>query len=180
MGKRDGDKHPREPHDFYPTEPKASSVLRSWIGGAWCYEPCAGDGALLDTLGQLGVVWVGASDIAPRRSDIASLDALELTKADVASVDLLVTNPPHNRELLHRLLEHFRELKPSYLLLPWDWFATQQARPYLAYCSWVMPIGRMRLIAGSPHQGFDNYAWARFEQWPTRTTLHTIPGDERE
>ena len=50
------------------------------------------------------------------------------------------------------------------LLLPADWLFTVQAVPYLAACSTIVPIGRMKIIEDSPGNGFDNFIWARFER----------------
>ena len=44
-----------------------------------------------------------------------------------------------------------------------DWKETQQSAPYIKFCSHILPIGRLRWIAGSKHTGKDNYAWFKFD-----------------
>jgi hypothetical protein len=180
MSKRLG-KHERRERDWYPTPLKAALPLLSHLAaGVTFYEPCAGDGRLIDHLDCNGIRCTGASDIRPLRGDIRAMDALELTELDCDGADLIITNPPHERSLMHALINHLRQLRPTWLLLPADWIFTKQAVPYLEFCRIVVPIGRMKIIDGSPTNGFDNYVWARFER--SRTECPRIdcwPADER-
>ena len=167
MSKRLG-KHKRRERDFYPSPYKAVlPLLPQLAAGATFYECCAGDGRLIDHLAFHGFRCTGASDIRPMRGDIHTMAALDLTELDCEGADLIITNPPHDRPLMHALIDHLRQLRPTWLLLPADWIFTRQAGPYLAFCKVIVPIGRMKIIEGSRTNGFDNYCWARFEQGQT-------------
>jgi hypothetical protein len=138
-------KHERRERDFYPTPYKAVLFLLPHLAaGATFYECCSGDGRLIDHLALHGFRCTGASDIRPIRGDIHAKDALDLTELDCEGADLIITNPPHDRPLMHALIDHLRQLRPTWLLLPADWIFTRQAGPYLAFCKVVVPIGRMK------------------------------------
>ena len=70
---------------------------------------------------------------------------------------------PTPATLMHRLIEHFQDIAPTWLLLETDWAATLQAAPYLPHCSDIVTIGRVKWIEGSKHTGKDNHAWYRFD-----------------
>ena len=84
MGKRS--EFDRITRDFYPTPPAAVEPLlphlQKWDVRQFC-EPCAGDGQLIDTLEQAGLMCCYKSDIEPRRSDIVQHDALELEEMKI-------------------------------------------------------------------------------------------------
>lgn len=88
----------RQEDDWYPTPPEVTHGLLNFfrlksMGDIW--EPCAGDGAIIDVLKErLPGSRVWASDINPRRSDIAKHDFLAL-KGPIAQRDAtIITNPP--------------------------------------------------------------------------------------
>ena len=64
---------------------------------------------------------------------------------------------------MHRLIEHFQRIAPTWLLLETDWASTQQAAPFMPYCSDIVTIGRVKWIEGSKYTGKDNHAWFRFD-----------------
>jgi hypothetical protein len=86
-------------------------------------------------------------------------------------IDAVVTNPPNTRELMHRLIEHFQRIAPTWLLLDSDWASTRQAAPFLPHCSDIVAIGRVKWIEGSKHTGKDNYAWYRFHAGHTTSSI---------
>jgi len=69
-----------------------------------------------------------AGDIA------AGQDALKLDYS-YGGADCICTNPPWSRDVLHRLIEHFQNIAPTWLLLDSDWAQTKQAAPFLPSCS---------------------------------------------
>jgi hypothetical protein len=104
--------------------------------------------------------------------DISSgQDALELDHYGAA--DAIITNPPYTRDPMHRLIEHFRCIAPTWLLLPADWVSTLQAVPYLAYCSDIVTIGRVKWFENSRYTSKDNFAWYRFDaKYKGATAVH--------
>ena len=60
------------------------------------WEPSAGCGLMLDQLEAAGVRVLAATDIEPRRDDIAQLDLLTASEM-IAGTDAIVTNPPWGR-----------------------------------------------------------------------------------
>lgn len=123
-------------------------------------EPCAGDGALVRHLEGIGLRCVYAGDIC------AGQDALALDQYGAA--DAIITNP---REVMHRLIDHFQHIAPTWLLLDSDWASTRQAAPFLSSCSDIVAIGRVKWIEGSKYTGKDNHAWFRFDARHSRGAI---------
>lgn len=165
MGKR-SDK-PRRADDKYLTPAAAVLPLVPFLTpGMTFVEPCAGDGRLVRHLSAHGLRCVWSADIRPlsvlvRRGH----DALT---APLPPCDAVITNPPWSRHLLHPMIDRFRRHAPTWLLFDADWIHTVQARPFAAYCSHVVSIGRVRWIEGTDMTGKDNAAWYRFTHEPTR------------
>jgi hypothetical protein len=167
MSKRAEDAYERKEHDAYFTPPKAIYPLVVHLRREHVYsfaEPCAGDGAMVVALEQAGFTCGYAGDIQTGQ------DAFSLNQHNVASCDCIITNPPYDRKIMHPLIDIFRRLKPTWLLLESDWLFTIQSTPFMLHCSDVVPIGRVRWIPGSDSDGFDNYAWCRFDIYPHATT----------
>lgn len=163
MGKRsDFDRIPR---DFYPTPREAVLPLLPHLPATFTYwEPCAGNGALIDALpGQV----VLPTDIEPRRADIHRLDAL----TDLChGPDLIITNPPWDRKVLHPMIAHFSAHLPTWLLFDADWMHTRQAAPFMPWLRKVVSVGRVKWIPDSKMTGKDNCAWYLFDQSGTGQT----------
>lgn len=147
----------RRPRDFYPTPLAAALPVVEWLepDGLAFAEPCAGDGDLVRHLELAGLRCAYAGDI--KNGD----DALDWVPA--RGVEMIVTNPPWHRPLLHALITHFVSTGlPTWLLIDADWAHTRQAAPFLFDCTDIVPIGRVKWIPGSPSAGYDNVAWYRF------------------
>ena len=156
MGKRSN--FERREADFYPTPAKAVAPLIPFLhasGVRTFAEPCCGEGDLVRHLESFGLRCVHAGDISTGQ------DALALDY--YGACDAIITNPPHIRELMHRLIEHFQRIAPTWLLLDQDWSATKQAVPYLGACTDIIAIGRFVWIPGTKDSGKDNFAWYRFD-----------------
>jgi Predicted DNA modification methylase len=162
MGKRSN--FERNERDFYPTPREAVYPLLPFVRGTTFYEPCCGDGALIDHLCGFGLDCVGASDIEPLRKGQVRLNALELEESDLKSVHSIITNPPWERPLLHAMIERFRNLRNTWLLFDADWMHTRQSSEHMKYCSRIVSIGRVRWIPGSASVGKDNCCWYEFQK----------------
>jgi predicted nucleic acid-binding Zn ribbon protein len=88
-------------------------------------------------------------------------DALALDS--YGTIDAIITNPPYSRELMHKLIVHFQQIAPTWLLLEMDWLSTKQAAPFMVSCTSVLPIRRVKWVEGSKHTGKDNFGWYRFK-----------------
>lgn len=160
MSKRAGQFVRRE-RDFYPTPEKAVLPLLPHLPrGATFYEPCAGDGALINHLVKHGMICAGGSDICPQRADIRRADALSLN--DFGCADLIIVNPPWTREILHPMILHFQRIAPTWLLFDAGWMSTKQSAPFLDQCSHIVAVGRLCWIPGTTMTGKDDCAWYRF------------------
>src|SRR5262249_4185034 len=154
MGKRSN--FERREADFYPTPLAAVVPLIPYLRGIRSFaEPCAGDGDLVRHLEAFGLRCVYQGDVRAGR------DALAVNSYGAAAV--IITNPPYTRDLMHRLIEHFARIAPTWLLLELDWASTRQAAPFMPSCSDIVAIGRVKWIEGSKHTGKDNYGWFRFD-----------------
>lgn len=169
MGKRSS--FERKPRDFYPTPKDAVWPLAAHLPVTMSYcEPCAGDGALvhhLDDIGDdIGLNWrlTRALDVEPRASWIRERDALQLVENDLEGADVIITNPPWNRNLLHPMIMHFTHLRPTWLLFDADWAHTKQAMPFLPLLREIVSVGRVKWIPGSKNTGKDNCCWYLFDR----------------
>jgi len=142
--------------DFYVTQWDAVVPLIPHLSGINAFaEPCCGDGALVRHLEAIGLRCVYFGDIRFGK-DALAFDSY-------GEVDAIITNPPYTRELMHRLIDHFQKIAPTWLLLEFDWIATQQAKPFMRTCSDVVVIGRLRWFPETKNKGKESYAWCRFD-----------------
>ena len=140
MGKRSS--FERTPRDFYPTPAAAVPPLIPFLRGVRTFaEPCCGDGALVRHLESFGLRCVYAADIATGQ-DALALDTY-------GDADVIITNPPYTRELMHRLIAQFRQIAPTWLLLPADWMHNLHAAPFLPSCLPAPISSRSAACAGS-------------------------------
>ena len=129
-------------------------------------EPCAGDGTLVDHLEKNNMKCVFKSDIEPQREDIKKQDAMDLHFFHVMETDLIITNPPWDRKILHPLLLHLMEVGvPTWLLFDADWMHTKQSVDYLPYLRKIVSVGRVKWIADSQNTGKDNCCWYYFDKF---------------
>jgi len=150
----------RVERDFYPTPREAVVPLLRHLAPATRFvEPCAGNGALIDILTAEGHVCARAWDLEPQRSDIDRRDALTRL---VGNIDCFITNPPWDREILHRLIPHLSSQHPTWLLFDADWIHTRQSRPFLPLLHRIVSVGRVKWIPDSKMSGKDNCAWHLF------------------
>lgn len=171
MGKRSD--FERNPRDFYPTPLEAVVPLIPHLHYAGSFaEPCAGDGSLIRHVEELDkyIACALAWDIEPQANWIEKRDAFELR--DMDSFDCIITNPPWSRDVLHLMIDHFRNIAPTWLLIDADWAYTKQAKPYLKYCSDIVVVGRVKWIPESKMTGKDNCAWYQFQKEEEWTRFH--------
>src|SRR6186997_1595514 len=154
MGKRSS--FERIPRDFYQTPFSAVPPLIPHLRGIRTFaEPCCGDGALVRHLEANGLRCAYAGDI------LTGQDALALDRYGEA--DAIITNPPYTREPMHRLIAHFQRIAPTWLLIDYDWSATNQAAPVMPCCSDIVILPRLKWFEDSKDTGKDNHAWYRFD-----------------
>lgn len=162
MGKRSN--FERIERDFYKTPQKAVEPLIPFAKNATFFEPCAGDGQLSDFLVKFGLKCLGESDICPQVDRIETKNALEIKETDLNNAELIITNPPWDRKILHPIILNFRKLRPTWLLFDADWMFTKQAIPYLPHCSKIVSIGRVKWMPDSKYTGKDNACWYLFDE----------------
>jgi len=142
--------------DFYPTPLAAVLPLLPHLNGTKRFaEPCVGEGDLMNHLEAHGLECVYAGDIDDDRDALA--------RDSYGDIDAIITNPPHTRDVMHQLIEHFQKIAPTWLLIDFDWAANAHSAPYLRYCSDIVVIGRVKWIENSKHTGKENYSWYRFD-----------------
>jgi hypothetical protein len=148
----------RRKYDAYATPEAAVLPLLPWLKQSQVRtfaEPCAGDGALVRHLMRAGLKCVYEADI------IEGKDALATRNYN--KPDVIITNPPWTRSILHPLIIHFRTIAPMWLLFDQNWIGTKQAVPFLSSCSDILPIGRIIWIEGTSTPGKDDSAWFKFD-----------------
>ena len=166
MGKRSN--FERRPRDFYPTPFAAVDPLIEHLPNKFTFsEPCAGDGQLCRHLEYFGGICTWASDIEPQLQGIARNDYTEIGAHEVLESKFIITTPPWDRKILHPMIEHFKSLKPTWLLFDADWMHTRQSREYMKYCSMIVSVGRIKWFGNMT--GKDNCAWYLFDKETTST-----------
>jgi hypothetical protein len=164
----------RRKHDKYYTPFEAvGPLIPHLISAAGFVEPCAGDGRLVEHLQLYGLKNTYSCDIEPDDPDcwIDKRDAMTLTSADMGLADYIITNPAWSRDILHPMIDHFRQLRPTWLLFDADWMHTKQAAPYLEYCSDIVSVGRVSWMENGKG-GMDNCAWYCFRKNLYLPTFH--------
>ena len=159
MGKRSDVE--RKPRAFYPTPFEAVEPLIKHLPRQFGFaEPCAGDGALCGHLEHYGGVCMWASDIEPQHKGIHKEDYETIGELECLESDFIITNPPWDRKILHPMIDHFRKIRPTWLLFDADWMHTKQASPYLFNCEKIISVGRIKWFGNMT--GKDNCAWYLF------------------
>lgn len=151
------------------------------------WEPCAGEGRLVDALGAGGHTCVAATDIRPRDEWIYRLDAMQATAEDVETTgaEMIITNPVWSRPLLHAMIDHFSKILPTWLLFDAAWMHTEQdmiarkhgvktAPQLLEHCHKIVSVGRLIWIPGTTMAGKDDVCWYLFDQNTPRSTVDPI------
>lgn len=161
MGKRSS--FERKPRDYYRTPIEAVEPLRPFLQETQNFcEPCAGDGALVRSLQAIGLTCSGSYDIEPQHSDIWVQDARLLEEYHLFDADLIITNPPWDRAILHPLIETFSDMRPTWLLFDSDWVHTKQSIHFLPRLRKIVSIGRVKWFDKTA--GKDNACWYLFDK----------------
>jgi len=170
MGKRSN--YERIERDFYPTPYEAVEPLIPHLPTKFDFiEPCAGNMALALHLCKHGGFPTIMCDIEPQHVDVIKRDAFDISLDDLTSTiepEYIITNPPWSREILHPMIDHFREIAATWLLFDADWMHTRQASPYLPYCRKILSIGRVSWM-GNGISGMDNCCWYEFVNYKVTT-----------
>jgi hypothetical protein len=162
MGKRSS--FERKARDFYPTPYEALLPLLPYINNITRYcEPCAGDGQLIASLTKNGYLCASSYDIEPQNSSIKTKDACNLTKDDLCGADVIITNPPWDRSIMHNIIKHCMTLIPSWFLFDADWMHTKQSSELMQHCQKIVSVGRVKWIPNSKMTGKDNCCWYLFD-----------------
>lgn len=125
-------------------------------------EPCAGEGKFIEHLDR-EAPWMQcgyANDIDWFDGE----DAIEGKALEAARdrYDVICTNPPWRRDLLHPMITRFIGIAPVWLLYDADWAHTKQARPFMRQCVKIVSVGRLKWIPDTTMSGKDNCAFYLF------------------
>ena len=166
MTKRALGKFERRPRSLYSTPPRGVVPLLPHLRPSDIIaEPCYGAGDLTRALRAAGHCVAYQSDI------LTGKDAMTITRGDLGLCNLIVTNPPWDREILHPMVDRFAAMLPTWLLLDADWMHTRQAADHMTRCSRVVSVGRISWL-NNGISGFDNCAWYRFESYRVATVFY--------
>lgn len=161
MGKRSD--FARIERDFYPTPESAVLPLIPHLApGTRFIEPCAGNGALVRWLGKHGVTCQTAFDIEPADFTVERRDAM--SDWFTCGADVIITNPPWARPILHPMIEHLSARLPTWLLFDADWMHTRQSAPLMPLCRKIVSVGRVKWFPDTTMTGKDNAAWYLFDR----------------
>jgi len=159
LGKRSN--FDRNPRDYYPTPEAAVIPLLPYLPPETHFiEPCAGDGRLVRHLEKFGHRCGYACDIEPQADGIDTRDILFFGNR-LPETEMIITNPPWERETLHAMIDALRVQAPTWLLFDADWMHTAKAAPYLPYCQRIVTVGRVSWMENGT-SGMDNCCWYLF------------------
>jgi hypothetical protein len=162
MGKRSN--FERNPRDYYRTPREAVFPIWTYLQDHQTFcEPCAGDGALIRSLHEIGLTCSSAWDIEPQEGGIGIQDACDLTEEHLNDADLIITNPPWERKILHSLIPQFSDLRPTWLLFDSDWVHTKQSIPFMPRLRKIVSVGRVKWFDKTA--GKDNACWYLFDRY---------------
>jgi hypothetical protein len=172
MGKRSDEV--RIPKDkYYTWDGRAYPIIAPHLAEySYFLEPCAGGGDMIVALEAMGLQCVGAGDIEPTGPvGPASWDGKieqrpyeDSPMDEIEACDLIITNPPWKRSMLHPFLDWVIELgKPAWLLIDSNWSFTKQARPFLRHCAMIVPTPRLKWIPDTAHNAMDDTSWYLFK-----------------
>lgn len=159
MGKRSN--FDRIPQDAYHTvDPRAVEILQPHLADKVKFaEPCVGKGYMVKWLSRYGHECVYEHDIKLGK------DALDTTEEDLSRADMIITNPPYTRPLMHSMIQHFSSLRPTWLLLDADWLYTFQSADLVRErLVSRIALPRLRWIEGTKSSGKENSAWYLFDK----------------
>jgi hypothetical protein len=128
--------HVRHDRDFYRTPEWVTSALLRALDlpkNLTIYDPCAGDGAILNVCRARGYENVHGTDIEPRKElDIAKKDFLQ-TKGHIPNIDVCIMNPPfsHLREFVTRALQAFGPRCTLAILMRDGAASTKRSKPFM-------------------------------------------------
>lgn len=159
------------PRDLYKTPRAAFLPLIPHLPPRFRFcEPCAADGEFIyHVLSTTDGHCTNSFDIEPLHCRIKQGNALTMTKADLKGADFILTNSPWDRKIFHPLLDHWRTLCPSWVLIDAGWMFTKQAKPYMEYCAKVVPIGRVKWFPDTKMTGKEDCVWLYMGQEKTQT-----------
>jgi hypothetical protein len=118
MGKRTrhitGKTHALRPRDFWPTIDRRCIPPLLWHlrDGVEYGEPLAGGGHLIILLNETSARCVYAADLKPSAYGVVEADALTATVP--ADAEVIITNPPWTRAILHKLIVALSDQKPTW------------------------------------------------------------------
>lgn len=158
----------RRERDFYVTPPEAVLPLVPHLPRVPTHyvEPCAGDGALIRALAQHWP-WGTCSlalDLEPQADHIERGDAFEIKQT---TAHLFISNTPWSSpgskgEPAIGLALHLSSLRPTWLLLPWEFAANRYFSKIEDRCARIVPVGRVSWM-GNGVPGKDSCAWYLFD-----------------
>jgi hypothetical protein len=164
MGKRSD--FERVPQDRYLTPWDAMRFLAPHLPKAFTFaEPCAADGQLIRWLSALGGTCVAAYDIEPGAPHVGQGNALHILGKHLNGAEMIITNPPWDRPVLHAMIRRFSLLAPTWLLFDADWAFTDQGARFMDAARGrnvihkIVAVGRLIWIPGTADTGKDNCAW---------------------
>ena len=100
----------RQINDFYPTPPEVTNSLLNHIdiSNENIWEPCAGDGAMVDVIKKYTSKNIYASDLSPQRNDIHTFDFLSGIPSQIDTSYMIITNPPFkiSAQIIEKSFEH--------------------------------------------------------------------------
>jgi hypothetical protein len=161
MGKRSN--FERRERDAYFTPYDAAVPLIRHLRKCTFIEPCAGDGRLIRHLEKHGNRCVYACDIEPMAEGIIRRDILFFNNEPYPEADFFISNPPWEREVLHRMIDILTKHAPTWFLFQSDWAFTAQALPYRKMLKKIISVGRVSWMENGT-SGMENCCWYLFDK----------------
>ncbi len=75
-----------------------------------------------------------------------------------------------DKNILDSMVDHFRKIRPTWLLFDADWMHTKQSRQYMPFCKKIVSVGRIKWFGNMT--GKDNCAWYLFYNSEVETIFY--------
>lgn len=149
--------------DRYETPDFASAIILPYIAHVRCaWEPACASGKMVRVLSESGFRWVIETDICH------GVDFLQQESPPMVSVRGIVTNPPYQRGIAQRFVEHALELMRPVegtvaMLLPHGWDMAQERQhlfePHPAWRRKIAIRKRIRWFEGTTGNPRGFHSW---------------------
>lgn len=77
------------------------------------------------------------------------MDAREINLYQLNYAEVVITNPPYSKWMLHPIIDNLVQIAPTWMLLSSDFMHRRASAPYMKRCEKVVSAGQIRWFGDS-------------------------------